>query len=283
MHFNEDIIKEKMKKILVVILPEKNSSVKKYSGYYLPSIVKKPFEVSEHYTDIPIKYENLVIKNGVVEHTFSIYRDYASDNIYYLFQNHPLSFQPSYYIYENQNTGLYYNSNMIIFEFLYSIVNELVKIIESEKFTSIYILRFKMIPDRKNFFKYVTTSDLLPIIPKKVGFFDGEPTTTNILIDNSIHSVNLLLFTKLKQSKALFDFYFSYLNIFNYINGYPVQVTTPDVFLDKLFNEVRKIFIPENIESMLTPQTENEDKSENRSSKILNSIDNIFNLSDGEG
>lgn len=247
MYLDDDALKKKLGKILIVMLPEKSGDVKKYSGYYLPSIVKRPAEVSEHYTDIPIKYENLVIQNGVVEHTFSIYRDYASQNIYYLFQNHPLSFQPSYYIYENQNIGLYYNPSMIIFDFLQSIIDEFVKIIESEKFTSVFIVRFKMIPENRNFFKYATTHDLLPIIPKKVGFFEGEPTTTNILIDNSIHSVSLLLFTRLKKSKTLFDFYFSYMNIFNYINGYPVQVSTPDTFLDKIFNELRRVFIPEDL------------------------------------
>ena len=48
-------------------------------------------------------------------------------------------------------------------------------------------------------------------------------------------------------SKALMEFYFTYLNIFKYYNGYPVKTMNPDDFLDKVFEDIRKTYMPESI------------------------------------
>lgn len=231
------------------MLPDKKKTVDKFSGYFLPKVVKNPVRIAEQYRDIPVKYETLVVKEGIIEHTFTIYRDYAFQNIHYLFQNHPLQIIPTYKIFENSNVGIFYNNNRIISEYLYSIVDEIKKVIIEEEYNQVYIMRFEMIQQQRNFFKYACSPSMLGEIPKKIGFFQGEPARGTIQIKDSTHSLNLLLFSILNNNKALIDFYFSYLNLFNFYNGYPVQVMAPGEFLDKLFYEIRKTFMPSGINS----------------------------------
>lgn len=235
----------KAKKILVVILPEATQKTEKLKGYYTPKVTKNPTQIAEHYKDIPIKYETLVFNSGIIEHTFSIYKDYTLDNVYYLFQNHPLSFTPTTEVFENPNVGLYYNTQKIISNYLYSIVEQVIKTIKEEKFDTVHIYRFMMIPEQGNFFKFVVTPDLLGEIPKRIGFFQGEPVTAQLQIKPSTTSLNLLLFSMINFSKAFIEFYFSYLNIFRYYNGYPVKTMNPDDFLDKVFENIRKTYMPE--------------------------------------
>lgn len=251
-----------MKEKFLFIFIDDNVFESDESYYYMPKMIENISYYADYVRGIPTSYDHIVVKEGMFEHTFELYRDSRVKNLYYLVQRHefiiPLRTKLKFIV-KKYKEGRLRKTDSILEElidyedFLKEVFKEIASEVVSQivgEFDYYIFFRFSFYDEEQTSGIVMFTPDAYNVIVDSFPHFAvNKETFTLHYEDVNLSNVlttypypSLLMFLRLPYRKVYYDVSISYNDLLSVVEGEVVQRVRENEYLDEVMEGVIKTY-----------------------------------------